>query len=249
MFNKTDIHGTWPTHPRVIMSACDSVYFDQFAERFCRSFQKKFNLPIHLHLINPTETQIALCKNWSVSWTCNYLDPFQMQKRSNAVIKTQKLTDGVAQRSVLWGFCQAVRFWLLGQYQTAQQDIVMCDIDCVAVQTPTVDQTNQLFSCTQFSVHKGRIMATFCAFSGEQLAQTQQLSHWIEQYDLDTGIRNGVDQLALKKCIPNPNSLPTGWISHDDTPTDKSVLRKINQNIIFHSKGTRGKSIDLSSYL
>jgi len=172
-----------------------------------------------------------------------------MQKRRNAVIKTQKLTDEVAQKSVLWGFCQAVRFWLLGQYQTAQQDIVMCDIDCVAVQTPTVDQTNQLFSCTQFSVHKGRTMATFCAFSGRQLAQTQQLSRWIEQYDLDTGIRNGVDQLALKKCITNLVTLPAGWISHEDTPTDKSVLRKINHNIVFHSKGTRGKSVDLSCYL
>ena len=249
MFNIKDIHGTWPTHPRFIMASSDSTYFDQFADRFCPSFTKQCGLPVHLHLINPTKTQIALCESWRVSWTCNYLDPFQMQKRIRAVQKTQKLTNEVSHRSVLWGFCQAVRFWLLGKYQSAHQDVVLADIDCVAVQTPSTEQLDQLFSCTQFSIHNNRTMATFCAFAGKQLAQTQQLAHWIEQYDHDHGIRNAVDQLALKECIINPSVLPTGWISHEDTPTAESVLHKVKHNIVFHSKGTRGKSIDLSAYL
>jgi len=249
MFNIKDIHGTWPTHPRFIMASSDSTYFDQFADRFCPSFTKQFGLPVHLHLIDPTETQIALCESWRVSWTCNYLDPYVMQKRIRAVEKEQQATSDIAKQSVLWGFCQAVRFWLLGSLQTDQQSVVVADIDCAAVQKPTPAQIDQLFSSTQFSIYKGRTMATFCAFAGQQLLQTQQLAQWIEQYDHKTGIRNAVDQLALKKCISNPTALPAGWISHEDTPTDKSVLRKVNRNIIFHSKGTRGKSINLSAYL
>jgi hypothetical protein len=126
---------------------------------------------------------------------------------------------------------------------------VVADIDAVTVQSPTPEQLATLFSCTQFSIYKNRTMATFCVFAGSELHTARELSDWIGQYDLKHSIHNAVDQLALKKCVPNPQPLPSEWISHDDTPTNKSVLRKVNRNIIFHSKGTRGKSISLDQYL
>ena len=249
MFNKTDIHGTWPTHPRLVLASCDSCYFDLFADRFRFSFQKRLGLPVHLHLINPTKTQITLCEQWLVSYTAEYLSPTKFDSRVQWCIKNRKKSQEQAQDDVMAGYSQAVRFWLLGRYQLAQQSVIVADIDAVAVQSPTPEQLSALFNCTQFSIYKNRTMATFCVFVGSELHTVREISDWIAQYDLKHSIHNAVDQSALKKCVPSPQALPSEWISHDDTPTDKSVLRKVNRNIIFHSKGTRGKSIDLSQYL
>jgi len=127
--------------------------------------------------------------------------------------------------------------------------VIVSDIDSAAVQTPSAVQTAELLARTQFSVYNNRIMATFCVFSGKQLALAKAISQWIEQYDQTFTIHNGVDQTALKKCISHPNILPAGWISHIDTKNKKAIKIKINNNIVFHSKGTRGKTIDLSAYL
>jgi hypothetical protein len=249
MFNTKDIHGTWPTHSQMVLASCDARYFDLFADRFSSSFQKRLGLPVHLHLINPTETQITLCEQWTVSYTAEYLSPYAVDRRVQWCIRNRNKNQELAHDDVMAGYSQAIRFWLLGKYQQPDQSVIVSDIDAVAVQSPTHEQLSALCSHTQFSIYKDRTMATFCVFAGSTLIQTQELSQWIDTYDQQKSIHNAVDQLALKKCIPYPMALPAGWISHDDTPTDKSVLRKINGNIIFHSKGTRGKSIDLSVYL
>jgi hypothetical protein len=249
MFNQQNIHGAWPTHPRVILASCDARYFDHFADRFRASFQKRMDLPVHLHLINPTETQITLCEQWHVTHTVEYISPSELDRRVQWCMRNRNKSQALAQDDVIAGYSQAVRFWLLGRYQLPHQSVVVADIDAVAVQSPTPEQLSALFNCTQFSIYKNRTMATFCVFVGNEIKTAQDISLWIEQYDLKHSIHNAVDQSALKKCVLNPLALPSGWISHDDTPTDKSVLRKVNRNIIFHSKGTRGKSIDLSQYL
>ena len=249
MFNTTDIHGTWSTHPRLVLASCDNRYFDQFADRFCRSFRKRLGLPVHLHLINPTKTQITLCNQWTVSHTVEYISLPELDRRVQWCIRNRKKSQEQAQADVIAGYSQAIRFWLLGKYQQPYQSVVVADIDAVAVQSPTEEQLATLFSGTQFSIYKNRTMATFCVFTGSEIKTVQDISDWIAQYDLKHSIHNAVDQSALKKCVLNPLALPSVWISHDDTPTDKSVLSKINRNIIFHSKGTRGKSIDLSAYL
>jgi len=249
MFNQQNIHGAWPTHSRVILASCDARYFDHFADRFRASFQKRMDLPVHLHLINPTETQITLCEQWHVTHTVEYISPSELDRRVQWCMRNRNKSQALAQDDVIAGYSQAVRFWLLGRYQLPHQSVVVADIDAVAVQSPTPEQLSALFNCTQFSIYKNRTMATFCVFVGNEIKTAQDISLWIEQYDLKHSIHNAVDQSALKKCVLNPLALPSGWISHDDTPTDKSVLRKVNRNIIFHSKGTRGKSIDLSQYL
>ena len=249
MFNTADIHGRWPTHPRLVLASCDTRYFDQFADRFRFSFQKRLGLPVHLHLINPTETQITLCEQWTVSYTAEYLSPHAVDRRVQWCMENRGKDREKAHDDVMAGYSQAVRFWLLGKYQQSSQSVIVSDIDAVAVQSPTEDQLSALCDRTQFSIYKGRTMATFCYFAGKEPQQTQAVSKWIQNYDQTYSIHNGVDQRALKHCIPDPNSLPAGWISHEDTPTDQSVLQKINRNIVFHSKGTRGKSINLSAYL
>ena len=59
MFNHTEIQGQWPTADRFVLASCDSVYFDQFADRFVKRFRKRLGMPIHLHLINPTQTTVS----------------------------------------------------------------------------------------------------------------------------------------------------------------------------------------------
>jgi len=250
MFSKYHIKGRWPTSERFVFASCDNTYFDQFAERFEKSFKQHFDLPVHLHLINPQTEQMMLCSQWGVTYTYNHIDDGLYKERVDAVKKSKPdISDEVANREVYWGFCQAIRFWMLGQYQTEKQNIVVADIDCVAVQKPTNLQWQDLFAKTQFSKHYDRVMATFCMFTGDNLQQTKEFADWIENYDKETGIRNGVDQLAMAKIFTKPNRLPNGWISHEDTKDEQSIKRKIKANIVFHSKGTRGKSIDLSKYL
>jgi len=250
MFSKYHIKGSWPKAEKFVFASCDNTYFDQFADRFQKSFKKHFDLPVHLHLINPQTEQMMLCSKWGVTYTFNHIDNGQYQQRVDAVKNHQLIkSDEVAKRSVYWGFCQAIRFWMLGQYQTDRQNVVVADIDCVAVRKPSDLQWQQLFAKTQFSKYYDRIMATFCVFTGANLQQTKQFSDWIADYDKQTGIRNGVDQFAMYKVFTEPNRLPNGWISHEDTKNVKSIKRKINANIVFHSKGTTAKSIDLSKYL
>jgi hypothetical protein len=249
MFNHTEIQGQWPTADRFVLASCDSVYFDQFADRFVKSFHKRLGMPIHLHLINPTQSQIDMCGTWQITHTANHINPQEFRDKVQLCKNKFEHTDEVSERSVLWGFCQAIRFWLVGQYQTKQQTVIVSDIDSAAVQTPSAVQTAELLARTQFSVYNNRIMATFCVFSGKQLALAKAISQWIEQYDQTFTIHNGVDQTALKKCISHPNILPAGWISHIDTKNKKAIEIKVNNNIVFHSKGTRGKTIDLSAYL
>jgi hypothetical protein len=63
--------GTFPAREPCIYTACDSEYFSQFAPAFIHSALANSGWPLHLHLYNPTESQLAqlyTIPNLSVTW-------------------------------------------------------------------------------------------------------------------------------------------------------------------------------------
>ena len=53
MFN--DVIGNWPTHERFILTSCDEEYLNKYFPRFYKTFTEKWQLPIHVHVIDPSQ--------------------------------------------------------------------------------------------------------------------------------------------------------------------------------------------------
>jgi hypothetical protein len=64
------LQGNTPPKEFFIYSACDNNYFDEFALPLINSIKRNANLPLHLHIFNPKDSQLELCNKLdvTVSW-------------------------------------------------------------------------------------------------------------------------------------------------------------------------------------
>ena len=221
-----DVIGDWPMHERFILTSCDDKYFDQYFPRFYKTYKEYWALPIHVHIIDPSEVSISRLKKMDASYTLCNTDP--------AVLKWpySYLT-----------YCQAQRFVLLGHNLLANQSVTVADVDSYALKNPTESQKHVLESDMAFTKYNGRLMATFCNFHHNRKSQALQsaikMQELIEQSDTI-----GVDQFVIKQIFERYpyNNLKHGeWIRHRDVKT-KEDLKKHKDCLIYHEKGTRGKN-------
>lgn len=52
------VKGNPPQAAQFVFAACDSTYFNQFGHVFVRSLRSHCDLPVHIHLFNPTNRQL-----------------------------------------------------------------------------------------------------------------------------------------------------------------------------------------------
>ena len=221
-----DVIGKWPTHERFILTSCDDKYFDQYFPRFYKTYTEHWQLPIHLHIIDPSEKSKHRLKQLDLSYTQCITDPAVLKWPYSYVT-----------------YCQAQRFILLGFNLLEHQSVIVADVDSYALRTPNQKQKQTLESDMAFTEFNGRLMATFCNFhhSKRGLAKESavKMQELIEQTDTI-----GVDQLVIKDTFKalSYNNLKHGeWIRHRDVKTDDD-LRQHNECLIYHEKGTRGKN-------
>ena len=220
-----NVLGTWPKHERFILTSCDDKYFNQYFPRFYKTFDQHWQLPIHVHVIDPQEQSFAKLEHLGLSYTDCYTD-------SN-ILKWPYSFET---------YCQAQRFIILGHQMTKGQSVIVADVDCYALRKPTKQQLDILQSDMAFTEYNKRLMATFCNFHYRRKQHAKKAA--VRMKDL---IQNtdtiGVDQLVLKEVFGKfhyNNLIHRQWIRHHDVKTEHD-LELHNKCLIYHEKGTRGK--------
>lgn len=241
------IIGIWPSHKQLLLCSCDDVYLNKYFPRFYQTFTKHWQLPIHVHVIDPIKKSLAKLealklKNDRFSYTyCetrnyDWLQQVQKFKQRNAV---NGHTDAVIKQWLYESYCQCQRFVVMGEHIQNDQSVIVADVDAYAQHKPTEQQRAYLLENTGFTHYKDRLMATFCHFHSKDITKTKQLAKNI----LNNTFEIGLDQTAIKKIFQNADTvdLKNGeWIRHWDikTAADQRAHAKC---LIYHAKGLRGK--------
>ena len=111
-----DVIGDWPTNERFILTSCDDKYFDRYFPRFYNSYRKHCQLPIHVHVIDPSDISLQRLEDLKVTYTYYTTDP--------AILKWRYSYET---------YCQAQRFILLGynllenQSRTLESDMAFTE--------------------------------------------------------------------------------------------------------------------------
>ena len=220
-----DVIGDWPTLERFILTSCDDKYFEQYFPRFYTTYRQHWQLPIHVHIIDPSDRSMQRLDNLDVTYTHCTTD--------KSVLRFPYSYET---------YCQAQRFILLGNNLLDNQSVIVADVDSYALKEPNETQRHTLESDMAFTKYNGRLMATFCNFHHSKRAQAKQSADKMQQIIEDTDTI-GVDQLVMKEFfgpLPYNDLKHEEWIRHFDNRTEADAV-KHNQCLIYHEKGTRGK--------
>ena len=217
--------GDWPKHKKFILTSCDAQYFDQYFPRFYKTYSEHWNLPIHVHIINPTQISRYRLDRLNLSYSYSNTDP--------EVLKWPYSHET---------YCQAQRFILLGYKILEHQSVLVADVDSYSLRQPNDEQRELVSSGMSFTKYNGRLMATFCNFHHSYKDKAKLAAVKMKDLIINTDTI-GVDQLVIKEIFGQEiyNDLRHGeWIRHFDVKT-KADLLKHNKCLIYHEKGTRGK--------
>tara|TARA_Y100000592_G_scaffold91694_1_gene152210 strand:- start:535 stop:1245 length:711 start_codon:yes stop_codon:yes gene_type:complete len=221
-----DVIGEWPKDDKFILTSCDAKYFDLYFPRFYKTYSAHWRLPIHVHIIDPTQTARYRLDRLPVSYTHCTTD--------KAVLKFPYSYET---------YCQAQRFILLGHRLQQNQSVIVADIDSYALREPDQKQKDFVSSDMAFTEYNGRLMATFCNFHYSRQTNAKnaalEMQRLIEETD-----KVGVDQLVIKQVFQQLpfNTLAHGeWIRHLDVKTEQDIAEH-GKCLIYHEKGTRGKT-------
>ena len=242
------IIGPWPKHDKFLLTSCDEVYLNRYFPRFYKTFSEHWQLPIHVHVIDPSETSKARLQKLPVSFT--YCDTTSHDWVSE--VKKYKKHESVQQdNSVVrqWlyeTYCQCQRFIILGAYMANNQNIVVADVDAYAQRVPNRRSRKELFRQTAFSRHGGRIMATFCHLHPNDLSKIRNVAEDIVHTANNDHFQIGLDQKALAKVFNQEvwTNLDKNWIRHFDVK-DETDRHHHSLCYIYHEKGLRGKDFDV----
>ena len=112
--------GDWPKHQRFILTSCDTKYFDQYFPRFYKTYSEHWSLPIHVHIIDPTQNARYRLDRLPVTYTHCVTD--------KAILKFPYSYET---------YCQAQRFILLGHKMLENQSVIVADVDSYALNRTT----------------------------------------------------------------------------------------------------------------
>ena len=228
MFN--NVIGDWPTHERFILTSCDERYFEQYFPRFYKTYSEHWKLPIHVHIIDPSQTSRYRLDRLPVSYTHCTTD--------KSILKFPYSYET---------YCQAQRFILLGHNLLENQSVIVADVDLYALREPNETQKHTVESDMAFTEYNGRLMATFCNFHHSKRTSAKEAAIEMQRLIEDTDTI-GVDQLIIKqtfKALSYNNLTHCEWIRHLDVKTDYDV-NEHSKCLIYHEKGTRGKEKGIS---
>lgn len=77
-----ELHGNLKYNNFFIYAACDEKYFDDFALPIIKSIKQNTTHNLHLHIFNPRQDQIDLCKKEDISYSYEYIqETFDKIKR------------------------------------------------------------------------------------------------------------------------------------------------------------------------
>ena len=235
--------GEWPKQQKLLLVSCDEKYFNKYFPRFYKTFSDMWQMPIHVHIIDPSThslkrlNDLGVTHTWCDTKYYNWTNEVKKYKEKN---HTQNPAEQI-QQWLYECYCQCQRFIVLGAKMLETQSVVVADIDAYALNMPTNVDKNELFNNTCFTKHNGRLMATFCHFHPNDIVQVRNLGNMILKALQDVYVI-GMDQYALKNVFAKSNVhiLNNRWIRHQDVKNSFD-LKQHNSCLVYHEKGTRGK--------
>ena len=243
------LHGAVAPVDFFIYSACDSVYFDEFAPVLIRSIRANSPEHVHLHIFNPRPDQLAWCAaqhNLSVSHEHVSADAFvtaaaqcnqpqselaqsQLQRTLTAMKKGRD-TNLLQRMQKTYYAC--ARFVRLAQLAGTRSFMSM-DVDAVVRSTVPRLSTEHDFYLHKITGAKARILAggMYVNSQGRSQEFLNQYSAELQQSLEQDHIYWGLDQDVLDRVVPAYASghLPVSMIDWDMQPT----------SCIWTAKGTR----------
>ena len=242
MFN--DIKGNWLKQDKLVLCSCDEKYFNTYFDRFYNSFKDKWQLPVHVHIIDPSKQSLKWLKDENISHTwCNtdaYDWPATINKFKIKCTGYKDVDNKTIKQWLYEGYTQCQRFIVLGNNMTASQSVIVSDVDAYAQHKPTKEDKEFLFSNTAFSFYKRKVMATFCHFHPKDLTAIKTVANRIvDTIDKDY-FKLALDQKILKEVYQTYYYLDESWIRHYDVKDDADRLLH-SKCLIYHEKGRRGK--------
>ena len=243
------LHGAVAPVDFFIYSACDSVYFDEFAPVLIRSIRANSPEHVHLHIFNPRPDQLAWCTaqpNLSVSHEHVSADAFvtaaaqcnqprselaqsQLQ-RTQTAMKKGRDTNLLQRMQKTYYAC--ARFVRLAQLAGTRSFMSM-DVDAVVRSTVPRLSTEHDFYLHKITGAKARILAggMYVNSQGRSQEFLNQYSAELQQSLEQDHIYWGLDQDVLDRVVPAYASghLPVSMIDWDMQPT----------SCIWTAKGTR----------
>ena len=239
-----NIKGDWIKQNRLVLCSCDEKYFKTYFERFYTSFQNKWKLPIHIHIIDPSRQSLKWLDNNNISHTWCHTKSYDwlttINKFKIAQPRYEDVDDKTIKQWLYEDYTQCQRFVVLGNNMTASQSVIVSDVDAYAQHKPTKEDKEFLFSNTAFSFYKRRIMATFCHFHPKDLTAIKTVAKRIVNTINNDYFKIGLDQKILTEVYQTYTYLDESWIRHWDTKTDEQIKEQ-NRCLIYHEKGNRGK--------
>tara|TARA_Y100000592_G_scaffold63996_1_gene99710 strand:- start:860 stop:1627 length:768 start_codon:yes stop_codon:yes gene_type:complete len=246
----SNITGEWPKHHRFILASCDETYFNDYFPRFYKTFKEHWAMPIHVHVIDPSDESLLKLESLDVTYTYCNTNIFDWQMAVDTFKDGKVFTqeDSTIRQWLYECYCQCQRFVVLGS-NMQEQSVIVADVDAYALRKPSDDDLKMLFKATAFSTHNTRLMATFCHFSPLHKNIVEKVAKLITD-TLSTKFVLGMDQIALKQMFRKTTNVTllndTNWIRHWDVKNSLD-LKKHNSCLIYHEKGTRGKQKGLQT--
>jgi hypothetical protein len=226
-----------------VYAACDSQYFNDFGQEFINSIQHHTALGIHLHIFNPTQSQLDFCQSRSVSVThesvpahwftavrTECLTANQLQRTQNAMTKGQDQSMAERLRKTYYA---CVRFIRLQEIFSGNVTVFAADVDAVIRNCVPPLPDSKDFYIHHITGKKARFLAgglwlNPCAGSVNFLKDYAQLLRNSIEQDC---IYWGLDQDLLDPIVPHYNhgQLPMEYIDWNMHPN----------SYVWTAKGTR----------
>lgn len=239
-----DVLGDWPTHDRFILVSCDEKYLNKYFPRFYKTFTQHWQLPIHAHVIDPSDLSLDRLKRLGVShtWCLTKQHDWSAEITKYRATHKTKHPDSEVKTWLYECYCQCQRFVLLANKMIVPQSVIVVDVDAYAQIQPSTADTNFLYRRTSFTEHNSRLMATLCHFHCMDIDKIKEMGKLITN-QLRQEFVVGMDQKAIKNIFgdkQNLNILGNRWVRHHDAKTPEAIAAH-HWCLIYHEKGVRGK--------
>jgi hypothetical protein len=243
-------HGSLSQSNHYIYTACDSKYFDSFAKVLINSIHRNTDFAIHVHLFNPTDSQLEFCSKHSVSVThetvltesfataahrwdsaaLNETEQSQLNRTQNAMRKGQ---DRNILERMQKTYYACARFIRLSELFDPGATVLAIDVDAVVRSNPPSPGAAHDFYIHKITGKKARILA-----GGIWLNATAGAQRFLKAYaaQLTERLHNdyiywGLDQDVLDHVVPQHH--------HDQLPIEYIDWNMQPNSYIWTAKGTR----------
>lgn len=245
-----ELHGSLSCKDFFVFAACDQNYFAQFGTPLINSIKRNSENDIHLHLYNPTQSQINLCNDKGVSLTYEYApieifatatqpwlsdikDKEESLKKGRILNAMSKSDDKSIQERIQRTYYACARFIRLEQITQGPRRFFAIDSDALVRKQIPMLPDNVDFYIHEIKGPKARFLA-----GGIYSTATENSYNFLKEYAgvLKSNIEKdylhwGIDQDVMNTIVPRYKygALPLIYIDWNMHPS----------SVIWTAKGSR----------